>query len=454
MFISSRRQFLNSVTRSVVGAGVAGAFGRLGTMSAYAQSSSSYRALVCVFLFGGNDANNTVIPISTSKNSYTDYSGVRRQVALSQSAILPIQAGSDTYGLHPALVDMQSIYQSGKLAIVTNVGTLAVPMSKTEYLAKTKKIPDNLFSHADQQGEAQTLTMNGSSATGWGGRVADLIGPLYNTPSAGSTLPFPAAISVAGNNIFSNGASSAPAMVTTSGATGLSNFPATPNARTTAFQNLLSFDNGLKLVQSANGITQSGMNDAKVLNAALASSTFNPTFPNTSIANQLKMVARVINVHTDVGAQRQIFFVSVGGYDNHDLLLNSQNTNLSQLNAALGAFFTSLQSISMDANVTTFVESDFSRTCQPNGSNGSDHAWGSHLMVMGGSVKGGVYGTFPTLALNGSDDVTGRGVYLPTTSLDQYGATLAKWFGVPPANLPSIFPNLSNFTTQDLGFLL
>jgi uncharacterized protein (DUF1501 family) len=453
MFISSRRQFLSNVTRSVLGAGVAGAFGSLGAMNAYAQSSSGYKALVCVFLFGGNDANNTVIPISAAHSNYTEYSTVRRQVALAQSAILPIQAASDTYGLHPALVELHNLYQSGNLAVVANVGTLPEPMTKADYLARTKTIPNNLFSHADQQAEAQTLILNSSGPTGWGGRVADLIGPVYNTPPAGSTLPYPVAISLTGNNAFSTGANSAPAMVTTSGATGISNFPATPNARTTAFQNLLAFDNGLKLVQAANGITQSGINDAKVLNAALASSTFNPTFPNTSIANQLKMVARIINVNTAIGAQRQIFFVSVGGYDNHDLLLSSQNTNLSQLSAALGAFYTALQSITRDNEVTTFLESDFSRTCQPNGSNGSDHAWGSHMMVMGGAVHGGFYGTFPTLALNGPDDVTGRGVYLPTTSLDQYGATLAKWFGVADADLPAVFPNLAQFTTKTLGFV-
>jgi len=242
-------------------------------------------------------------------------------------------------------------------------------------------------------------------------------------------------------------------MVTTAGGTKLSNWPATPNARTTAFQNLLSFDNGLKLVQSSNGIVQAGINDATILDAALLSSSFDPAFPTTNLGSQLKMVARIINVHSVLAANRQIFFVSMGGFDNHENLLNIQNNNLTQVSDALGAFYAALQSVSVENSATLFMESDFSRTCQPNANNGSDHAWASHPLVMGGAVTGGVYGTFPELSLNGADDVTGRGVYLPTTAIDQYGATLARWFGVPDADLETVFPNLAQFSQKYLGFL-
>jgi len=453
MYIPTRREVFRILGRTMCGASAAAALGRLGMVNAYAQGSS-YKALVCVFMFGGNDSNNTVIPISATKNNYTDYANVRKAAALAQSSLLPITSGSETFGLHPAMTAIHDLYDSGKAAILANVGILAQPLTKAQYLAKAAgTIPASLFSHADQQGQWQTDDPSGFGTTGWAGRVADVVGPAYNVPPAGASSAFPTAISISGSNILEVGVHSAPATVNSGNVSTLANFPATPNARTTAFLNLLNFDNGLKLVQAANGITQAGINDAAGLNTALNSSTFNPAFPNTTLGNQLKMVARIINVHSNLGASRQIFFVSMGGFDNHDKLLTDQNTNLGQVSAALGAFDAAMQAISLDDSVTVFTESDFSRTNQPNTSVGSDHAWGGHHFILGGAVKGGVYGAFPTLALNGADDVTGRGVYLPTTSLDQYGATLAKWFGVSAADMPKVFPNLAKFSTPDLGFL-
>jgi uncharacterized protein (DUF1501 family) len=452
MYSPSRRQVLKIAGKSLFGASAAGALGRLGMVNAYAQGSN-YKALVCVFMFGGNDSNNTVIPISTTKNSYADYANIRKAVALAQASLLPINAGTETYGFHPAITGIHNLYNQGKVAVLTNVGILAQPLTKTDYLAKNGKIPSNLFSHSDQQGQWQTDDPSGFGTTGWAGRVADLVGPAYNVPPVGASLPFPAAISIAGSNILEVGVKSAPVSVNSGSVATLANWPATPNARTSAFLNLLSFDNGLKLVQTANDITQSGIVDANALNAAVTGSTYNPTFPNTTLGGQLKMVARIINVHAALGASRQIFFVSMGGFDNHETLLNLQNTNLSQVSDAVNSFSLAMQSLSLDGNVTLFTESDFSRTNQPNTSNGSDHAWGGHHLVTGGAVKGGVYGTFPTLTLAGPDDVSVRGSYIPTTSLDQYGATLARWFGVSNADLPAVFPNLANFPTTDLGFL-
>lgn len=453
MFIPSRRELLRTAGRTLCGAGAMGALGRLGMVDAYAQGSD-YKALVCVFLFGGNDSNNTVVPISATKNSYTDYANVRKAAAIAQASLLPINAGSETYGLHPALTAVHDLFNSGKAAVLANVGILAQPLTKAQYLAKAAgTVPASLFSHADQQGQWQTGDTTGFGITGWAGRVADIIGPAYNVPAAGAAAAFPTAISISGSNILEVGAHSAPATINAGSVSTLANFPATPNARTTAFLNLLNFDNGLKLVQAANGISQAGITDATGLNSALNSSTFNPTFPNTTLGNQLKMVSRIINVHPALGASRQIFFVSMGGFDNHDKLLTDQNTNLGQVSDALGAFDSAMLDISLDRNVTVFTESDFSRTNQPNTSVGSDHAWGGHHMILGGAVRGGVYGTFPTLALSGADDVTGRGVYLPTTSLDQYGATLASWFGVSDTDMPNVFPNLAKFATQNLGFL-
>ena len=458
MNMPSRRKVLNIAGRSLLTAGAAGALGRLSMMNAYAAPASGYRALVCVFLFGGNDANNMVVPIATTKNMYTDYSTARQAVALPQGSLLPVSAGSDTYGFHPAMTGLHNIYGSGKMAVLANVGVLAQPLTVTQYKNKAGVvIPVNLFSHADQQGQWQTDDPSGFGTTGWAGRVADLVGPAFNTTPAGSTLPFPAAISISGNNMLEVGGSSSPAIVTSAGPSTLTNFPTTPNARTQAFMNLLSFDNGVQLVQSANGITQAGVNDASVCNLALASSTYNPTtFPNTSLGGQLKMVARIINVHQKLGANRQIFFVSMGGFDNHDKLLTDQSTNLGQVSDAVATFYNEMKNtLMLDQDVTVFTESDFSRTNQPNTSNGSDHAWGSHHMIVGGAVQGGVWGTFPDVKIQGADDVTGRGVFLPTTSLDQYGATLARWIGVADGDLPNVFSNLKKFetTARPLGTL-
>lgn len=452
MEMPSRRQVLKIAGRTLLGASAAGTLGRLSMMNAYSQGSS-YKALVCVFMFGGNDGNNTIVPVTTTKNSYSDYNNVRKAVALAQSSLLPFSAGADTYGFHPAMTGIQDLYNQGSVAVLANVGILSQPLTKTDYLAKNGSIPSNLFSHADQQGQWQTDDPGGFGTTGWAGRVADLLGPAYNVPPVGATLPFPAAISIAGSNMLEVGAKSAPVSVNAGSVATLANWPTSGNARTTAFLNLLSFDNGLKLVQSTNGIMESGIADANVLNNAISASSYNPAFSNTSLAGQLKMVARIINVRAALGASRQIFFVSLGGFDNHQTLLNLQNTNLGQVSDALDSFYAAMQGLSLQNNVTVFTESDFSRTNQPNTSNGSDHAWGNNHLIMGGAVQGGFYGTFPTLALNGPDDVSGRGVYLPTTSLDQFGATLARWFGVSDADFPNVFPNLVKFPTANLGFL-
>lgn len=451
MLIPSRRKFLDIACRTLSIAGGGSLLSRLGRVNAYAQTGSDYRALVCVFLFGGNDGNNSVIPIQTTSQGYTNYATARGRVALLQSDLLAINAADGTYGLHPRLVSLRNLYTQTKMAVVANVGTLVEPMTKAQYQAPNAKVPSNLFSHSDQQGQWQTSVPTGFSPTGWAGRAADIVGPQYNAPST-----FPAIVSIAGSPLFATGVSTSPAVVTTNGATSLSNFPSTPNARTLAFQNLLNFSNGLSLVQASNGITSAAIGDAAALNAALAGNpALTTVFPTSSIGQQLRMAARVIQARIALGVRRQIFFCSMGGYDNHENLIPTQDSNFSQLDAALGAFHLSTQEIGVEQQVTTFTESEFGRTCQASSNVGSDHAWGSHHFVLGGAVKGGaMYGQFPTIALTGPDDVSSRGVWLPSTSLDQYGATLASWFGVNPADMPSVFPNLSKFPVQNLGFTL
>lgn len=444
----SRREFLKKTCCTAAAGFTAASFSRFGVLNAMAQAASDYKALVCVFLFGGNDANNLVIP--TGVTEYANYQRNRATLALPQNSLLPIvppSAGAP-FGLHPRMVEFQALFNSQHAAILANVGTLIAPTTRANLNGAS--LPHNLFSHEDQQGQMQTATFDANAQTGWAGRTADKVQAL-----AGSS--FPMIISLAGQSVFCQGISTTP--LASSGGAGqlLAGFSgsANSNARFAALQNLLTFDTGISLIQSASAATNSALQQGRVLADALASgSTLATAFPNTDIANQLKQVAQIIQVRGALGLQRQIFFVSLGGFDTHSDQLAQQDRLYTQLSQALGAFYQATVEIGIGSQVTAFTLSDFGRTLLPDSNAGSDHAWGSHHLIVGGAVKGGdLYGTFPTLAPGGPDDIGDEGRWIPTTSLDQYGATLASWFGVQNADLPSVFPNIGNFTNPTLPFL-
>lgn len=435
----SRRHFLNL-----------GLSGSLAGIQAHAQSAPGYRALVCVFLFGGHDANNAVIPMDAARlAAYTD---LRKNLALAANTLLPVQTATSRQplGLHPRLVEMQKLFNSRQLALVANVGVLAEPLTRAQYLANGLK-PSNLFSHSDQVVQWQTSIPNSFGTSGWGGRAADQV--LALNPSG-----FPTAISVAGNSLFATGQVSRPATVTPNAALGLRGFTATAasQARYNALKEILTFDTGVKLVAQASRILSQGLSDSDALNRALASQPALATaFPaNNSLATQLQQVARLIQARQALGMNRQIFFCSLGGFDTHSDQLNDQGNLLGQVDAALGAFFQATVELGVAGQVTAFTESDFGRTYKPNSNGGSDHAWGATHLVLGGAVKGGeLYGALPDPVLGSGQDAGSEGRWIPSIAIDQYGATLASWFGVPPQSLASVFPNLARFGTANLGFL-
>jgi uncharacterized protein (DUF1501 family) len=444
----NRRSFIRCA--SLAAAGNSLALRPFGTLNALAQSPTDYKALVCIFLFGDNDANNTVVPFDTS--GYASYSSIRGPLAIAQSSLLPLNS-LPNFALNPNIPDIQSLFNSGNAAIIANVGTLMEPTTKAQFQAGAD-LPSNLFSHPDQQLEWQNASQSGATPTGWAGRIADQLSAAYN-PAA----QVPMITSVNGDTLFCNGATSTPVSVTPGsnlGGAQCSEGTTECGAQLLTAQALLGFNSGLTLVQADNTITSNAYNYAKTLSAAVQSiSPLKTVFPTgNTLASQLQQIAQIIQVRAALGVNRQIFFAGVGSFDTHSNQLTLQSNLLAAIGPALAAFYNATVELGVQNSVTSFTLSDFSRTFQPNSNTGSDHAWGSHHFVIGGAVKGGqMYGTFPTLALGGPDDSGSNGRWLPTTGSVQYAATLASWFGVSPAQLPTVFPNITSFPTTNLGFV-
>ena len=459
----SRRKFLQHSCLTLGATALASSVERFGLINAMAQTATDYKALVCVFLFGGNDGNNMVVPYDLNDpTQYPAYAAVRGQstsggIGIPQASLLPVVAPSHSrqFGLHPNLTEMQALYNQSKLAVLCNVGTLVQPTTKSQFQSGTG-LPFNLFSHDDQQNQWQTALSNTESRTGWGGRLADVIRTLNGS------VPIPAVTSVAGLNLFVTGAQTQPLSIPQSGTFGLSGGTGNSTASTArynALQQILTYDRSAALVNSASNTLQQAITNSNTLNPIItnASSAAAPFFSslNTSISKQLFQVAKVIEGRATTNLKRQIFFVSLGGFDTHNGQVATQQSLFSQLSPALKAFYDATVQLGVADKVTTFTLSDFGRTFKPASGGGSDHAWGNHHLIMGGAVRGGdFYGTFPRLTLSGPDDVTNEGRWLPTTSVDQYAATLARWFGLTQASdLATVFPNLSHFTSPYLNFL-
>jgi uncharacterized protein (DUF1501 family) len=481
--VISRRGFIRQAACAALGTGaLSSAIGDLRLInSAVAQSAiTDYKALVCIFLSGGNDSNNLIIP--TIPSEHDNYSAIRTDVlAIPISGapnvaipLSPLSSDGHDYGLHPACPELATLFGENKLAVLFNTGTLVFPITRAQYRSGAMQRPPQLFSHSDQVTQWQTSIPDRPPLTGWGGRCADLLAAVQ--PGA----PISLSVTLAGANTFEVGNIVSQYSVTTSGAINLSSVT---GARFQSLTNILALPYPNLQVQAYSDVGEHAIQTGGLLNATIAPTSaanyWTVPFPTTvtsptggnpfssRLASQLRMVARLIEAgnrsaaNGGFGMKRQIFFCEVGGYDTHSgqtpgsgqATVGSHANLLAELSQGMHAFQRAMEQLNLSNNVTTFTASDFGRTFPCNGE-GSDHGWGSHHLIMGGAVNGRrTFGTFPTLAVNGPDD-TDTGRWIPTTAIDQYFATLATWFGVDSGNLSTVFPNLGRFLTPDLGLFV
>jgi uncharacterized protein (DUF1501 family) len=459
---ASRRQFLKTCSlMSVAGAASPFALNLAAIGAASAQASPAYRAIVCLFFYGGNDHTNTFLPYDQA--SYDQYFASRDTIAIPRDAALAATAtgpvasqGGRDFAFHPALTAFKSHWNAGRLAVVANVGPLIVPTTRAQYQARSVPLPPKLFSHNDQVSVWQAHQPLGEGAkVGWGGRIGDLL------MSQNSNTLF-TCISAGGNAVFLSGQNALQYQVGSSGPVSITAIPPTgtlfgSTSAPAAYQGLITgtspnlFENELRVV------TNRSIAANQQLSAALpAASTLSPAIPaNNSLASQLNVVARIIAARTALGSSRQVFLVSIGGFDNHDVLLTQHAQQLARVSAAVDAFYAWLVQLNVQNDVTLFTASDFGRTLTSNG-DGSDHGWGSHHFVLGGAVQGGnVYGTFPptTFFASGNPVDIGQGNTVPQLAVDQYAATLARWLGVSDTDMPLVLPNIVNFSPRYVSLL-
>lgn len=448
----SRRDFLkDSLCASLGATAAAGLLSNLSLTAAATPQSGDYKALVCIFMFGGNDGDNTIIPYSQS--DYTEYARARSILALPRASLLPVTPGTSDgrdFAFHPSLPELQALFAQKKLALVANVGPLLAPITKDQYRSRSVPLPPQLFSHNDQQVHWQTSWPNEVAKTGWGGRLADAINSLN------SNAQLSMSVSLAGTNVFQTGSQVFPYMVSSQGVVSLWYYNEVwGNPGTIVTKAFLDAEYNNLLEKTYGSIFKRAIDNAQRLGQVLETApTINTVFPaDNDLAEQLKMVARLISVRNQLGLRRQVFFCSIDGFDTHGEQLNTQATLLRELSQAMQAFYQATVELGVAEQVTSFTSSDFGRTYISNGK-GSDHGWGGHHFVMGGAVRGGdIYGSIPVLRVNGPDDA-GEGRWIPTIATDEYAATLAQWFGVSPGDLPDVFPNINRFARNNLGFLV
>lgn len=452
----SRRRFLGEASCAAVGS--TALFSSLlqlrMTSTAAAQETApgdDYKALVCLFLAGGNDSYNMLVPGDNA--AYAEYATTRDNLALQQNTLLPVTTTGQPYtefGLHPSMPRVKDLYDSGDLGFIANVGTLIRPTSKADYNNK-QFLPSGLFSHSDQQVHWQTSVpqVKGATPGGWGGRTADLLMAMNENSQVSMN------ISLSGINVFQTGNEAFAYISGLEGGTEMVNYD--QNYFKSAIDDLLSQEYHNLFTRTFAKNTRRFIDSSIVFNEAVTPIQINTPTPPTRLAQRFTMIARAIGAHDALNQQRQTFFVRAGGWDHHSEVLNAQTVMLDEIDQAVDYFWKALEEIGMQDKVVLFTASDFGRTLTSNGA-GSDHAWGGNHFVLGGPVAGGkIYGAYPSLALNG-DLAINRARLIPTTSVDEYGSELARWFGVSASEMDIVFPNIQNFydpklISHPLGFL-
>lgn len=447
----SRRSFLKSALAVGLG-GLAPGLYQVAIPKASAADTGDYRAAVCVYLHGGNDGCNCFIKLDGP--GYTEYARSRGGLALARAAVLPVQtrSGALPYGFHPSMRGLSTLFNQGQLGVVANVGTLEGRLTRDQYLANTAPAPTKLFSHFDQMRlwQATRGASSVSRSPGWGGKMADHL-------SGGNfSAIYPQVTTMAEAADFCEGELTRPAAVNPHRVDALARFGSTSEntVRLDTMRQLLGVRNGQHLIDAATGRADRTLDELAMVTSTLESyPALQTVFPNSYIGRQFRKVAQLVQARASFGLNRQIFFVSLGGFDTHTNQLRDHANALSQLDAAMAAFYWATVELGVAPQVLSFTMSEFGRTLSPAGT-GSDHGWGNHHFVMGGAVRGGeVYGNVPSLALGGPNDSGDKGRLIPTTSVDQYAATIAAWMGVSAANVSAMFPNLANFSSQHLAFV-
>ena len=450
----SRRELLKRGSAlSVAGAAAPWALNLAAISEAAALSATDYKALVCVFLYGGNDHGNTLVPYDAA--SHAQYTTLRGSLAtardtLTATQLVPSVALPDgrQYALAPSMLALKPVFDAGDLGVLLNIGPLMAPTTKAQYVARSVPLPPKLFSHNDQQSVWQASNPEGATS-GWGGRIGDLF-------AAGNGNASFTAVSVAGNAVYLSGKSAVQYQVTANGSVAIAGIGGSlygSAAASQALRNLITSGAASHLMAGEHvRVVQRSIDADVALRAALAQATPIATvFPATPLGAQLGMVARMIASRSALGAKRQVFFVSLGGFDHHDNLADLHPGLLAQVADAMAAFQNAINTdLKIPNEVTTFTASDFGRTLASNG-DGSDHGWGSYHFAMGGAVSGQrFFGSAPQMGNDGPDDV-GQGRMLPTMAVDQLAATLATWMGVSATDLASVVPGIGNFNLKDLG---
>lgn len=448
----TRRRLLQALTAS-------GLLGFVERNVALAQGTTAYKALVCINLAGGNDGENTLIRLDSA--GYGNYAAIRPPASginVPQAQLQPIQPASlsTPFGFHPACAPLKTLFDQKKLAVVANMGVLVKPSSKPGLETQGAPRPANLFSHSDQDLALQSADYRGFTRVGWGGRLADKLG------AANPGTLFPPLISISGLKTFVTGQTSVPLAVPenpnfTLSSSGNNQFQFDV-LRDAALREVLAQDQTNLYDVVAQLYSEEGLAASTVVLPILQnkSSIVAPFFANlnTSVARQLKTIALLIEGRAITQMKRQVFYVQQGGYDTHAGQAGSQQNLLSDLAQAIKAFHDAVTALGIAGNVTTFTLSEFGRTFKPAANSGTDHGWGNYAFVIGGAVRGGdFYGKVPTQTLGGPDDLGNAGRWIPTTSLEQYGATLARWFGIAESDLPYVFPNIGAFANTNMGFM-